>query len=48
MFHHYPVAVLLVQSAHVDFAVAEGTDNLLTGFGIAIFGSRDEVSGLKH
>lgn len=48
MFYDYSVAVFLVQSAHIDFTVPEGTDNLLTCFGIAVFGAGDEVSGLEH
>ena len=48
MFYDYSVAVLLVQSAHVDFTVSEGTDNLLTCFCIAVFGAGDEVSGFEH
>lgn len=48
MFYDYSVAVLLVQSAHIDFAVTESTDDLLACFGIAVFGAGDEVPGLEH
>ena len=48
MFYDYSVAVFLVQSTHVDFAVTKGTDDLLACFGIIVFGAGDEVSGLEH